>query len=57
MVRRRTEKGRLEVEEAEIAAREEHTVICATHDPEVIRYADRVLELGVVHRERQPISR
>ena len=41
---------------AEIAARGDDTVICATHDPEVIRYADRVLELGVEPHERQPIS-
>jgi ABC-type lipoprotein export system ATPase subunit len=31
---------------AEIAAGDGHTVICATHDPELVQYADRVLELG-----------
>jgi putative ABC transport system ATP-binding protein len=28
------------------AAAEGHTVICATHDPDLIRYADRVVELA-----------
>ena len=28
------------------AAAEGQTVICATHDPDLIRYADRVVSLG-----------
>jgi putative ABC transport system ATP-binding protein len=31
---------------AETACQDGQTVICATHDPEVIQHADQVLELG-----------
>jgi peptide/nickel transport system ATP-binding protein/energy-coupling factor transport system ATP-binding protein len=34
---------------AQTAAENGQTVICATHDPEVMRYADHILELGAVN--------
>ena len=34
---------------AELLATEHHqTVVCATHDPELLRRADRIIELGKV---------
>jgi ABC-type lipoprotein export system ATPase subunit len=37
---------------AETASGDGQTVICATHDPEVIRHADEVLELGLASPRR-----